>query len=142
MIYTTAFEAATATSIQMDMLLGLLVDDAPQLTGWHQIIKCKDLQDFRTFDLIDGEDLGRSYKDRQFARHVSMKARVHWARHDKWIMARVHAETGMHVSVFRNERLYFSALSKVTGYMRDVLLSMRSLHVALVKMHKLQEINT
>lgn len=142
MNYATAFEALSPNCIAMDMLLGLLLDgDACMRTGWHQIIKVRepDGSYFRTFDLIDGEDLGRSYTDRQFAKSVTLKARVHWARSHKEIAAVILARTGQHPTGFKHERDYFRAMSRATGYTLEVLRVLHSMHRGLVISHQLKE---
>lgn len=138
----TAFEAVAPSSIMMDMLLGLLVDgDAPNITGWHQIVRVREkpCAYYRTFDLIDGEDLGPSYKHRQFAKNVTMKARVHWERSHKEIENIILARTGLHPNQFTHERDYFHAMTKVRGYMLEVLRTMHSSHRGLVLTGKIKE---
>jgi len=150
-VYGTAFEAVRPESIQSDMLLGLLADDAPMLTGWHQIVRVReDMSDgvggdirnvyFRTFDLLDGEDLGRSYKERQFAKHVTMKARVHWAQRQDDVYAHVREVSGFFVHEFTHESVYFTAIARIRNpYVIETLRCMRSLHVSLVRNRQLQE---
>lgn len=146
-VYSTAFEAVAPNSIQMDMLLGLLVHDAPNVTGWHQIVQCKEpvagdtVKVVRTFDLVDGEDLGPGYRDRTHAKHVTMKARVHWAEWHKHLFGIIKDQTGFDRQQFTHESVYFTARAQVreSAYMWHVLTAMRSLHVALVRAGKLKE---
>lgn len=140
-MYHTAFDAISASSIMMDMLLGLLIDDAPNITGWHQIIRVREepCAYYRTFDLIDGEDLGPSYKQRQFAKGVTMKARVHWEKHHKEIYEIILARTGLHPVQFTHEHDYFYAMARTSGYTLEVLRTLHSYHRGLVRSGHIKE---
>lgn len=126
----------------MDALLALLLNESERVGvyGWHQPLKLSRDDAPTIFDLIDGEELGRTYRERWLAKHVTQKAAVHWLGHHAAIEAQIANVSGG--KLLTHERHYHQALSRlpVGSAMESALRALLMLHNDLVRFHGLEEV--
>jgi hypothetical protein len=121
---TWAIDLIKPNSVAMDVLLGLLVSEPVGGCGWHQFVKLD--SGVEVFDLIDGRSLGRGYRSRSDAKHVTQKAAEHWAKHQVIIRQMITNVAGKEELL--TEKDIFTAIGKAKGHMRAALYALLDVH--------------